>query len=260
MKKCLLAIGMVLAGFAAKAQYFSEDFTTPQTWSVLDVDGDGNNWGIGTVTAFSGQGNVAVSNSWDSVALTPDNYLISPVIDLTGVTGTVALSFKIGSPETTASAWYEEYLSVYAFDGVNGLAAALATPIHDQVLAGGEQMYYFAYDISSFAGADSLMIAFRHHNCTDENFIVLDEINVTNTLGINLNVIETAVFPNPATDVLNIKSEEEIAVARILTLDGKVVKTVSNGTIDVSELTSGMYFYNVETISGKLATGNFVKK
>jgi len=267
MKKTLLAIAVVAAGFSANAQIFSENWTTPQTWGIgqSPADTDTNNWFIASTAAFTTQGNLAVSESWlndgstNGVNLTPDNFLFSPVIDLSAITGNVSVSFKVGSPEGGTSIYYEEYLTVYAYDGVNGVAAA--TPIHDQVLTAGGTMFSYTYNISSLAGADSLILAFRHHNCTGQNFIVLDDIVVSNSLSINENVVSANVYPNPANDVLNIIiADEIISSVSVISMDGKEVAVSSNGIVDVSELKSGMYIYRVTTTSGKLANGNFAKK
>ncbi|HLP54038.1 MAG TPA: choice-of-anchor J domain-containing protein [Fluviicola sp.] len=267
MKKTLLAIGAVLALTNVDAQLFTENWTTPQTWGIAQgpTDMDTLNWGVGTVSSFSAQGNMAISNSWvddgsaSGVALTPDNFLISPNIDMSAVTGSVSLSFKVGSPEPTASNFYQEYISVYVLNSVNDLATA--TPIHSAALAGGEQMYTFNYDITSMAaGEDTVMLVFRHHNCTDENFIMLDDINVTNGgLGINEAIVEASVFPNPANEVLNIVTTEELAEVRIMTADGKVAFISATSNVNVADLRSGMYLYEAITVSGKVARGNFVK-
>lgn len=77
--------------------------------------------------------------------------------------------------------------------------------------------------------------------------------------GINENVIEAAVYPNPATDVLNIKAKEGIASVRVLTMDGKVVATSATTSVSVAGLTAGIYMYEAVTVSGKVARGNFAK-
>lgn len=267
MKKTLLAIAVVAAGFSAKAQLFSEDFTAPQAWSVAQglTDTDTNNWFFATVGSFASQGTMVISESWqdngttNGLALTPDNYLFSPVIDLSSVTGTVAVSFKAGSPEASPSTFFAEYLTVYAYDGILGLATA--TPIHDEALPSGGTMDTYTYDISSLVGSDSLILAFRHHNCTDQNFLMLDDIIVSNGLSINENVIEATVYPNPANDVLNIKVGNEVITAvSIISMDGKEVATSTNGTVNVSDLKAGLYIYQVTTATGKIANGNFAKK
>lgn len=271
MKKTLLAIGAVL-GLAtiSNAQIFSENWSTAQaaTWTSTQMpsDTDTNYWGIYTVQSFASQGPMALSQSWiddgsaSGAALTPDNLLISPAIDMSSITGSVSLSFKVGSPESTASGFYEEFMSVYVVN--DPMQVGSATPIYDQVLEGGEQMYSYSFDISSMAaGQASVYLIFRHHNCTDENFILLDDIVVTNGgLGVEENTISSSVYPNPATDVLNISIGEETTSFTLYTTEGKVAATSAGTSVDVSALNAGMYIYEAVTVSGKVARGNFAKK
>ena len=271
MKKLLLSATLLVASFTSvNAQVFTEDWTSPNAgWVSTQVapDADTNFWGIASVStgALVSQGNFAISESWidnpapNGTALTPNNFLISPVINTTALTGSLSLTFKVGSPETTASGFYEEYISVYVTDGYSGLAAALAAPVHSAALAGGEQMYSFTYNISSMIGVDSLMLVFRHHNCTDENFIALDDIMVSNTAGVNENVISSSVFPNPTNSILNIEVAEEVSSVEVVTMDGKTVARSTSKNIDVAELKAGLYIYRVTTVSGNMGTGNFVK-
>ena len=84
-----------------RATFFSEDFEGGALtgWTTIDNDGDGFNWdnsaNIGSFTAHTGS-YCATSASWDagnSVALTPDNWLLSPAIDLSSASGTVLLEW-----------------------------------------------------------------------------------------------------------------------------------------------------------------------
>lgn len=84
-------------------------------------------------------------------------------------------------------------------------------------------------------------------------------VNLT-PAAISENVIETSVYPNPANDVLNIVASEEIATVSIVTLDGKVVANASSSSVNVAELKSGMYIYEVTTTSGKVSRDTFMKK
>ncbi|MNR32334.1 hypothetical protein D3C85_1499100 [compost metagenome] len=84
-------------------------------------------------------------------------------------------------------------------------------------------------------------------------------INITSAAGLNENAISASVYPNPATDVLNIKTTEEIASVVITTTDGKTVATGNTSSINVASLNAGMYIYQLTTVSGKIGTGNFVK-
>jgi hypothetical protein len=83
-------------------------------------------------------------------------------------------------------------------------------------------------------------------------------IEKLNTSGVNENTITTTVYPNPVNDVLNIKANGVVTNVTISTLDGKIVKSVVSSTVNVSDLTAGMYIYQV-TSNGKVSTGNFVK-
>ena len=88
----------------------------------------------------------------------------------------------------------------------------------------------------------------------------IDDINIVKIQSSSLdeNDIVSSVYPNPANDELNFKVNGKISSITINTLDGKVVKTATSSTVDVSALSPGMYIYHVN-VDGKIATGNFVK-
>ncbi len=74
----------------------------------------------------------------------------------------------------------------------------------------------------------------------------IDEIFVlgTNSVGITENMgFCNSIYPNPATDVVNIIGNEAAAVVYIMTMDGSVVSAVNNpgSQINVSGLASGNY-------------------
>ena len=88
----------------------------------------------------------------------------------------------------------------------------------------------------------------------------LDEVVIGTTLSVDENTLTTSVYPNPANDVLNIVASEEIANVSILGLDGKLVATSATSTVNVADLISGMYIYQVTTTSGKVSRDSFMKK
>lgn len=69
------------------------------------------------------------------------------------------------------------------------------------------------------------------------------------------------IYPNPASDFLNISSEKEILNAEIMNIGGQLVKTVSGhfNSVDISDLSDGFYFVKVYTESGT-ETLKFIKK
>ena len=69
------------------------------------------------------------------------------------------------------------------------------------------------------------------------------------------------LYPNPATDLLNISSEKEIQHAEIMNIDGQLVKTISSqfNSIGISDLSDGLYFVKIYTENGT-ETLKFIKK
>ncbi|MFM7758199.1 MAG: T9SS type A sorting domain-containing protein, partial [Crocinitomicaceae bacterium] len=106
--------------------------------------------------------------------------------------------------------------------------------------------------------SSSIGFLFNEGNGYPGSELWLDAISISTSadvieLSSNLNV-----YPNPANDVLNISTNGEISSVVISTLDGKVMTTSTESSVDVSNLTAGMYIYQV-TVNGKVSTGNFVK-
>lgn len=92
------------------------------------------------------------------------------------------------------------------------------------------------------------------------NTLWIDDVKRLSGAGIEEKAISTVkVFPNPANDVLNIQADGEVSNITITSLEGKVVKTTTDTTIDVSTLNAGVYIYSV-VVNGEVKTGNFVKK
>ena len=72
------------------------------------------------------------------------------------------------------------------------------------------------------------------------------------------------LFPNPATNILNITSSETISEIEIVNVMGQVVKRFDvnsdNAVCDLEELTSGVYMVRIHAASTTLSQRKFVKK
>lgn len=270
MKKVLFSI-LIASSTVASAQttYYSASSAADfQLGTVVDADQDGKTWGIfdltangGAGTSFDSQAEVLGSNSWDTVALTPDNWYVSPAINLTGASNA---SLRWGRAAIDPD-WPAENYSVYVVTGadLNAVVAALqtATPVFTETIATGGVWANKSVAINSFAGQNNVYVAFRHHDCTDQFIFLLDDIKVDNVADIEeTSVVSVSVYPNPATDVLNIKTEEAIQNVTITSIDGKVVANATSEIVDIAALNAGVYVYNVTTVTGKTAKGNFIKK
>lgn len=275
MKKNLLFVSALVLGLGANAQtvvYQASDATAFGSWTAVDADQDTHNWGIydltGAGTSFDAQAEVAGSKSWDSTdgALTPDNWLVSPAIDLTGSTG---CTFTMGRAAFDVDFPAEKF-SIYAVTAVDATAAitafATATPLYTETIATGDEWLTVSADLSSLDNTANVFIAIRHYDCTDQNLFFVDDMTVqaTGTNSLTENTISAKVYPNPANNVLNIEAKSEISSVSILTMDGKVVSTQeANGmtsVVNVAELTEGVYFYEIVAVDGSVLRKTFVKK
>ncbi|MFD2561685.1 InlB B-repeat-containing protein [Aquimarina rubra] len=73
--------------------------------------------------------------------------------------------------------------------------------------------------------------------------------------------IEFVLYPNPANEVLNIKTDQPVEQVEIYTLLGKKISSLSkiNMEVDISDLSKGVYFINVKTAKGS-STKRFIKR
>ena len=85
---------------------------------------------------------------------------------------------------------------------------------------------------------------------------------ITSSLSVDENLISKFyVYPNPTTGVLNIKSNSSIAKLEIYNNIGQVVSSEFNkNSIDVSTLSTGLYFVRIEDSIGNLEIKKIVKK
>jgi hypothetical protein len=277
MKKILLSLS-VFASLTLSAQttvFSASDSLEFAQMTFVDSDADGFNWRIvnwtGVAVSFASQGSTLTSASYDNpteTALTPDNWAITPALNFTGLN---AASLSFGRVSVDPNYPAENY-SVYAVTAASPteavLAFASATPIFNETVAVGGQFQTKTVDLSAFNGLSNVYVAFRHHNVTDMFVLVLDDIRITGTPFAasiqDLSGIVNKVYPNPASDVLNIEALEEISFVEIFTLDGKILKSqevnANNATIDVVNFETGVYTYKVMTKKGNVIVNTFVKK
>ena len=94
----------------------------------------------------------------------------------------------------------------------------------------------------------------------------LDDVQVSGgTAGIEeVTGFDLTVYPNPANEVLNVKTTGVASSVSIVSMDGKVISTQAmNGTsavVNVAELQAGAYFYQVTAEDGSVVTNTFMKK
>lgn len=124
----------------------------------------------------------------------------------------------------------------------------------------------YTYTLNSSWVVENLtLIAFVNNHASDVNnraVLNANSMKVTDlTVGISENnETGTAIYPNPATDVLNVVSENNINKVEIFNVQGQMVKAAGNvNTLSISDLTDGVYFVKVTTDKGT-ATHKLIKK
>ena len=84
----------------------------------------------------------------------------------------------------------------------------------------------------------------------------MDQLSVS-----DIHRTQTHVFPNPASDFINIRSDEKIKSVKLYNASGSLVKTENNefSRVDISNLPKGNYLISIETGSG-IETKKIIKK
>ncbi len=185
MKKILLPIFILLTAFAIAQPVYFEDFenvsppTLPANISEVDQDGDGYTWTTFAASAqvpWTNNGNIAMSESYSNSAgpLTPDNRLVIGPIDMSALSGNYLLEWEAGATEATSTGWHEENYSVYI-----ETSNTIGTAVFTETLSAGQTLFSRSVNVpASVLGNSTVYIIFRHHNCTDEWRLGIDNIAV----------------------------------------------------------------------------------
>ena len=95
---------------------------------------------------------------------------------------------------------------------------------------------------------------------TTSNYILVDTFSIAAPLSNDkFNSDSISIYPNPATDILNVSGVEGVTSLVINDINGRTIKTVNDASsINVSDLNAGVYFINITTENGNV-TKKFMK-
>jgi len=262
MKKIFTLALICFAVVAANAQtIFSENFdagTIPSGWTTNDADGDGYDWGntldvLGEGYGYNGSTACVYSQSYDNSVgvLTPDNWLITPQINLNGY---CRLRFYVTAQDAS---YCNEHYAVY-ISTTGNTPSDFTTCLLEETFEDAKQADWQLKEVELgeyYTG--NVYFAFRHYNISDMYWFELDEVSVVNS-GVGVEEAEAnqfSIYPNPAYNVLNIAGEGNAEICNIL---GQVVMSEAiNGEaqISISNLEAGVYFVRMNGTTQK-----FIKK
>ncbi|MEC3876701.1 T9SS-dependent choice-of-anchor J family protein [Chryseobacterium salviniae] len=180
MKKILFLLSILIFEIHHSQTYYSQNFNTSglNGWTSTDLDGDTHQWSnnnFSTSYTSLGSGSLASYSYIDATnsAVTPNNLITSPLINLTSVTASnVKLQYDLA---THPSYPYEKY-SVYVTTSNAPAAVTASAPVFTEVVASGG-LQNRLIDLTPFIG-QQVYISFRHHDCYDQYMLILDNITI----------------------------------------------------------------------------------
>jgi hypothetical protein len=160
--------------------YFNDKATALQDWTNLDNDGDGRSWfALEKQEGFAPyEGNGAlVSASYDNSygKLYPDNWLYTPAVSLPNATK-ITLSYYVCAQDRD---YPEEHYGVYISPTPEANDTTATLLFAEDLVAHRVQGDWLnvTVDLSAYAG-QTVYLAFRHFNVTDEFQIDLDNVEI----------------------------------------------------------------------------------
>ncbi len=176
MKKNLLLLFAMILGMYQAQTYYSENFDTSfGNWARADLDGDGYNWMLASassVNANFGSGTLISYSYYNNVALTPDNLITSPLIDLTSAADNLYLFWDVASQTSYPAEKYSIYITTTNSSG----AITSSTPVFTETLTSGTYKNRYL-NISSYMG-QQVYVSIRHYGCTDQYYLFIDNVKL----------------------------------------------------------------------------------
>lgn len=260
MKKITLLCALALFTISMTAQDVSETFddgTAPDGWELTTVTGDCD-WAFTATTPSSQDDFTSTAIVYDddgcgNGAAASNLTITTAVYDLSGSEGAAVLTYEV---------WFQEFgdqtFTVEAYDG-----AAWNTLLVYDANTGG--VITETIDLTDYVNTDFQVRYTYDDNGGDWGWGAgIDTFAITGVLSAETNSLDGfSMFPNPATNVLNVTAASTISSVKVYNLLGQVVvnKGVNalSDAIDVSNLKTGAYLVQV-TAEGQTGTYKFIKQ
>jgi len=248
---------------------FEADIFPPEGWTTMVTNEDGFDWRQG----FMAGNKVAFSESFVwiipglyGIPVAPDNWLITPQLRIREETE-VSLKFSVGILSADKPA---ENYTVYV--STTGVSPTDFFPILNEVTTPSFTTWMERnIDLNEYAGKD-IYLAFRHHDCFDMSYLLLDNIElraikIVPEIGHENEKFVNILYPNypnpfnPSTMISFLQKTAGNVQIDIFNLKGQKVRVLTNqeyiagkhflewnGTDDNGKnVSSGVYFYRLKT-------------
>lgn len=297
MKKILLSLALVGAfGMTAQTTIFEDSFefypdfaiANVGEWTLVDVDMS-TTYGFNGIT-FPNSGAAkafqvfnstlttppitpTATSNWTArtgmkhmvafASTTPDNndWLISPQIQL----GTAGNTVTFWAKSCDATYGAERFKVGVSTTGTAPADFTIVSPAPYVTTPANATWVEYTYNIDNYQGQN----VYIGINCVsnDQFGFAVDDFKVSATTLSTDTFFKSnfAMYPNPAQNVLNISGNAGLTMTDVIITDlnGRVVKQqnlggVGSSEVNVSDLTSGMYFITISSAEGN-GTSKFMK-
>lgn len=235
-----------------------EDFPFIGWLATPGITANPNAWFIN----FGGTGSALVQEGqMSAIAITPiavaaNESLFSRGVNLTAGSNTT-ITYYVRNYQATASTNLANYqLTV----GSDQTTASQTTVIATETGIANTVFVQKTYNFTP-PSTGTYYFRFLHNspaNAVGTHALIVDNFNVSEVLSAkDFLFSKISVYPNPATNVVNISNADNINInnIEIVDINGRVIKvvtpkTISTIEINISDLTSGVYFMNIKTNEG----------
>ena len=248
---------------------FGQSSLLANGWTVENPDGR-RSWELDTVTGINGESQAAWINYFDYTYMQARDYLTSPLLSFAGF-DQVLLSFDYAYAQrynqkdslivSVSDNCGENWARVYANgpDGLGSFETSEPTTSFFEPLSADDWSGHDygastpIIDLGEWAGQANIKIRFESFNMYGNN-LYIDNIEVSNTASLleNKNNGALSIYPNPATDIITVTTNQNIAgcLLQILDLQGKIISTTTlnqaNNQINIESMAKGIYFVKVD--------------
>lgn len=259
----ILLLGIIIGLSAHILEEGFEGSELPADWSMIDYDEDGNNWFVYEHNPHSGNNSIS-SASWvaGQNALTPDNWLITPALEIA---------------DSTYLSWWTGIQDFdYPVEHYSVMLSTTGTAVEDfttEIYSVTTDSSYYSWqnsivDLFEYSG-QTIYLAWRHHSSTDQFYLKIDDILVTNEVvdndadGLVAGVTRfNTIYPNPFNPETNISFYVEEAGnvdLAVYNIKGQFVEQLVSGSLDqgdhkivwqANSKPSGMYLFRLSSPAG----------
>jgi PKD repeat protein len=221
-------------------------------WKIRNAVPGGNTWTQTSSASYTGYKSVMITNT--AAADTYVDDLISPSINMTAITGSKELTFKVAYAQRSSSTLDKLQVYVSTNCGISwslryvktGTALSTGGVQASSFIPNASQWALHTVSLSGYATQTNLYFMFRFTSNGGNN-IYIDDINMGGSSGIDegiANTINFNVFPNPEEDNTIVSFsilEKQNVVLKIYDIVGREVTTLCT-----SNLTAGEYQFPIK--------------